>query len=305
MRISALAKLGLIASLVAAAFVVAPSAFAAPIACGSVISTSGHYVLHKSIWHCAAAKAIEINADNVVLDLNGKTVDGDALGCSPCQVGVFVDPHSGVVVKNGTVRQFWNGVVFNNVSNGRILSLTGVGNRHGLRLDSGANGNLIKSNTITGGDNGITMDAAINNTITKNHLSAGNSSGIYLYGGSGNTITQNTMSGYGHEGIHALGSTTGNTIANNKALNNDVDGIQLDSTTTANHVTNNAANNNGADGVNAQPAADPSTVISGNTAKNNVALGIDGAGVTDGGGNTATGNGNAHECTSNFSCFVP
>ena len=62
-------------------------------------------------------KGIVIRADDVTLDLNGHTIDGDGTefaGCANkhafCDVGILNDGHDGVTVKHGSVRQFAFGV---------------------------------------------------------------------------------------------------------------------------------------------------------------------------------------------------
>jgi hypothetical protein len=59
----------------------------------------------------ATGAAITVEADDVVLDLNGWTLDGSAAGSSTEAVGIRSVDRSNVTVKNGTVRGFRTGVL--------------------------------------------------------------------------------------------------------------------------------------------------------------------------------------------------
>jgi parallel beta-helix repeat protein len=73
------------------------------------------------------------------------------------------------------------------------------------------------------------------------------------------------------------------------------DGIRVDAAATATLLKRNTANDNGDDGIDIDA---PGTTVTRNTANDNYDLGIEAlAGVVDGGGNRASNNGNAVECT--------
>jgi uncharacterized repeat protein (TIGR01451 family) len=78
--------------------------------CGMVIKTSGNYVLQNNIANCnpnyavpSQIAAITIQADNVVLDLNGRTISG--AGGS----GISIYGAKNVTIKNGTIEKFTSG----------------------------------------------------------------------------------------------------------------------------------------------------------------------------------------------------
>ena len=78
--------------------------------CGMVIKTSGTYVLQNNITSCnpynavpSQIAAITIQADNVVLDLNGRTISG--AGGS----GISIYGAKNVTIKNGTIEKFTSG----------------------------------------------------------------------------------------------------------------------------------------------------------------------------------------------------
>ena len=93
----------------------APAASKQP-KCGDTITTD--VTLHHNLTNCPN-NGIVIGADNVTLDLNYHTIDGDGsagAGCDPatefCDVGVVNFGHDGVTVDHGSLRQFGGGLDF-------------------------------------------------------------------------------------------------------------------------------------------------------------------------------------------------
>ena len=103
-------------------------AHAANVSCGDTITTDTK--LHQDLVNCPKV-GILIGADNVTLDLNGHTIDGDGTpdsGCDPntdfCDIGVAFEGRRGVTVKNGSVRDFEAGVVTFKASRARLLRVS-------------------------------------------------------------------------------------------------------------------------------------------------------------------------------------
>ncbi|MDF5757217.1 hypothetical protein [Spongiactinospora sp. TRM90649] len=99
MRRLAVAMLALL--FIPVAFAVPASASSPVVACGDVLTTS---VTLTTDLMCPGA-GLTVDADDVVLDLNGHTVTGTGQGA-----GVTVDGNTGTVVKNGTIVGFTTGV---------------------------------------------------------------------------------------------------------------------------------------------------------------------------------------------------
>ena len=83
-------------------------ASAGQVSCGDTITADT--TLHQDLVNCPN-NGILIGADNITLDLNGHTIDGDgtpAAGCDPetdfCDIGVANFGHDGVTVKHGSMR---------------------------------------------------------------------------------------------------------------------------------------------------------------------------------------------------------
>jgi parallel beta-helix repeat protein len=129
------------------------------------------------------------------------------------------------------------------------------------------------------GSNAIQLTGCQDARVEGNTVSSYGGSGIQLDGGSGNLIRQNTVSETTESGILVGGGSVGTVVKGNLATRAGFspyeraprsDGIQVD---------------------------DAGTVIADNTANDNADYGIQAVpGVIDGGGNTASGNGNPLQC---------
>src|SRR5215211_5126315 len=92
--------------------------------CGDAITADT--TLHHNLVNCPN-NGIIIGADDVTLDLNYHTIDGDGepfKQCSEqfCDVGVLNGGHDGDTVVHGSVRQFGDGVIDAATSHTRLLA---------------------------------------------------------------------------------------------------------------------------------------------------------------------------------------
>src|SRR5687768_18405690 len=95
---------------VAIATVPAVSAEAATVTCGQVITTS--ITVDNDLTNCPG-KGLVVGADNITIDLNGHTIDGDAppgAPADPARDGIDVRGHDGVTVRDGDITDFTDGV---------------------------------------------------------------------------------------------------------------------------------------------------------------------------------------------------
>jgi hypothetical protein len=165
----------------------------------------------------------------------------------------------------------------------------------------------VEGNTVR---EGMTVGACQNARIEDNSLHAG----MDIHGGSGNTIRQNTVSGAeagGAEvgnGIGVYGGS-GNSIEKNTISDADLSGIfvgehpyvsgdhSVGTTVRGNLVTRSGFDSYAGHNDDGIHVDDPGTLIGDNTANDNFDYGIQAVpGVIDGGGNTASGNGNPLQC---------
>jgi parallel beta-helix repeat protein len=106
---------------------------AGDVSCGDTITTDT--TLHRDLVNCPN-NGIVIGADDITLDLNYHTIDGDgtpAAGCDPetefCDIGVLNDGHDGVTVVHGSVRQFDVGAIVGEARQNRLLGISSSRNR--------------------------------------------------------------------------------------------------------------------------------------------------------------------------------
>src|SRR5919106_1954039 len=109
----------------------ATSKLPSEVSCGDTIVADT--ILDRDLVDCPS-NGIVIGADDITLDLNGHTIDGDNALVDPCpefefcDVGVLNDGHNGVTVTHGSVRQFVVGVRPLRVSHNRLLGISSSGN---------------------------------------------------------------------------------------------------------------------------------------------------------------------------------
>jgi CSLREA domain-containing protein len=187
-------------------------------------------------------------------------------------------------------------------------------------ITAGSNRNFIVGNTSTrSSDSGITIADSDGTIVVDNvlHLAGGagmslsgandgevrgndvrfNPGGIELSGSSGNLIEANDVSSSLSDGIAVGGGSVGNQIIANIANRTNATGITVESDAVGlagNVIDGNQANANLGDGIAVVGAGH---TITGNSAHDNAAWGIQAdVGNTDGGGNTASGNGEPPQC---------
>lgn len=202
---------------ITAAGALATPALSAPASprCGSVITDDT--TLTADIGPCASGGLV-IGRDKVVLDLAGHSISGQANRTGD-GVGVLVSGRSGVVVRNGLVRDFDAGVAIVDSSGATVDNILAMDNR----------------GTTQGGDFG---------------------DGIAISGSSGNSIIDSDVIGNGpYSGISLVGVSTSNLIENNVVSGNDVpltgeDGIRIEGPGAANNaVRGNTVSANTLDGI--------------------------------------------------------
>lgn len=138
----------------------------------------------------------------------------------------------------------------------------------------GSTGGRVEDNTIRGAINDGIAVSGDGNVVTANRVLSSLSNGIAVYAGGDNAVTGNEARAL-EDGIFVAAGVTGAYLARNLANGSNDDGIDV--RTPSASLTDNTANDNGDYGIEAVP------------------------GVTDGGGNRASGNGNPAQCLG-FAC---
>lgn len=277
--------------LAAATVAIAPAS-ADSVECGDEISVDT--VLTADLT-CGPGDGLEIVADGVTLDLGGHTITGPGAYGAGAAAGVRVTQRTGVTVMHGTITGYQTGVVLNESRDGHVTRLTVHHNDQGIIL-AGGSGHVVDKNVAA--DNGrdaIKLGLSSGNRVTQNTVS-GNDYGIAVADGSSrNTVDRNVASGNKYFGIAAWGPGTQNVIEKNQVSGSVHHGIQVNSDVPGITLLQNYLSGNGDDGIHVETTT---ATLTKNTAVYNVDLGISApTGVTDGGGNKASGNGNVLQCT--------
>jgi parallel beta-helix repeat protein len=256
------------------------------VTCGQVVTKS--IKLANDLHNCPLV-GLEVGKAGITIDLNGHTIDGtlELAGVDNSSFGIDPNAYPDVTIKNGTITQFDDGI----------------------RLLDGADRNRIQRIVVTDNDI-IGIRAGAVDRLRINDSAATHNPGLFTIGVGiflnqvSNARVERTAALYNDVGIELSAATTGgsagNVLRRNSVANNTLDGILIESTVTATRVEDNDANGNGDDGIEVL-STDDGTVISNNRAFNNTDFGIFAAvGVTDGGGNQASGNGT--DCSANIFC---
>jgi parallel beta-helix repeat protein len=307
------------------------AALAGQLSCGDTITVDT--TLDADLLDCPS-NGIVIGADDVTLDLNGHTIEGDNALVDPCpenefcDVGVANDGHNGVSIKGGDISQFAFGVfLFRARRNGLSDVSTTENVFSGILLVETSRSHVRESTTSgnAGPDSGvgITLFESHNNRIVGNASFDNAELGIHLIASNHNYLGNNRVRDNPEDGIILQGD--GNHIAGNRVVRNAIT-IALftdDAHAVGNVVRRNHVRRAPRAGIAIEPAVrrtvvkrnhvfragghgiligNPTTTVTRNEARYNHRLGIKAVeGVIDGGGNRASGNGDPRQCI-NVAC---
>ena len=177
-----------------------------------VINIQGIYCLKGDLaTNMTSGNAVTVNTNNVVIDLNGHKLGGQAAGPNTFANGIYAYQRLNITVRNGTVRGFRTGVALDGgdftLSQGHLVE--------GIRADVNTvggitvvgRGNIIRNNQVvdTGGGNygakGILIygpgNRVINNdvyeTVGKTGSYGYDSAGIDIWYGDGSVVENNRI----------------------------------------------------------------------------------------------------------------
>jgi hypothetical protein len=322
----------LLATAVAVVLVVpGGEAIASYVACGATITADT--TLDSDLVNCPN-NGIVIGADDITLDLNGHTIDGDKALVDPCpenevcDVGVLNDGHNGVRIIGGTVGEFANGVVIFGARKNGLGDLSTVENTFAgiLLVDSARSrvrGNSAARNKGPDSGVGIVLFESHNNRIAHNTLSGNHELALHLLRSDHNHIGNNRVRDHREGGILVEGvgnkivrnrlvrdgilisiftdggRAVGNVVARNHVRGARRAGISVDPVPRGTVISRNHVFGSGANGI---LVGSSRTTLTHNEARRNHRLGIKAVeGVIDGGGNRASGNGDPRQCV-NVEC---
>jgi parallel beta-helix repeat protein len=311
----------------------AGQASASHVSCGDEITADT--TLDSDLLDCPN-NGIVIGADDITLDLNGHTIDGDGTefaGCAKgefCDVGVVNDGHDDVTVMHGSVREFAVGVWVVNARHNRVLDISASRNRFfGIALFESARSTIRDSSVFRNGLQtdleGISMFRSDHNRILHNSARHNGDVGLFMAKSDHNQIRKNSVrrnreGGIASEGVgnvfsrnrvfrggggiqittYGRGRAVGNVVRRNQVRGSSASGISVDCCKPKNtRISRNRVAGSARDGIN---VLNPSTKLTKNRTVRNDDLGIEAVeGVIDGGGNRASGNGDPRQCV-NVTC---
>jgi parallel beta-helix repeat protein len=189
----------------------AQSAKAVQVSCGETITVDT--TLESDLIDCPS-NGIVIGADDITLDLNGHTVDGNGKPVKkcpknePCDIGLVNDGHDGVTMSNGSVREFGTGVFVGRARHNRVLGIASSRNDFfGIVLAESAR-SLVRDSS---GSNNPAPDG----------------DGLGLFGSHDIRILNNSFRRNAQLGIHAVDSSD-NLIKGNLFFRNSDFGILME-----------------------------------------------------------------------------
>jgi parallel beta-helix repeat protein len=211
-----------------------------PVRCGDTITRDTK--LKNDLRDCPT-NGIVIGANDITLDLNGHTIDGDGVvGCEElytCDFGVDNSAgHRGVTIKDGSIREFATAVVVFGADHNRLRALSSSHNILGGVLLIESPGARIEQNSISA--NGLTTDQA----------------GLIVFDSSDVRIERNAVFDNGDIGMFLQG-VDDSRVKGNSLSSNPEAGVILDGN--RNEVSGNRASQNG-DGISV--GGDSNTIVS-------------------------------------------
>jgi parallel beta-helix repeat protein len=213
---------------------IATDADASPlVTCGQTVTHD--IALSHDLLNCAG-DGLKVGASHITIDLLGHVIDGvNAAG----SVGVNDNGHSDVIVKNGSVRDFFAyGVALQSApgSSAQNLTISRIG-AGGVAGDTSA---------------GIVIQNSPWSTVTadnvSNDVSAYQSDGVDVLSSAHTVVKGNTLARNAWDGMFVLDSP--NSSVEDNALNSNVNnGLEINSGADGVVVTGNHANKNAVDGI--------------------------------------------------------
>jgi nitrous oxidase accessory protein NosD len=243
----------MVLALVVAGFTVLGSgqALARHVSCGDTITTDT--TLDSDLVNCPN-NGIVIGADNITLDLNGHTIDGDGTPVDPCPEGEACDVgvlnragYDRLTIMGGTIRQFVAGIVVEGdaahnrlhhlaVSNITEVAIIVVDSTDSviektamsdpgvvglLLLDS--HGALVARNSVSGSTGyAVVLFGVDDSRIQHNKLDADEHG--FILGGSDRNIVRSNVVSHSGGGIEVVEGATANRVEHNR-FRQDGDGI--------------------------------------------------------------------------------
>lgn len=271
-----------VAAVLLGAPLITPAAYAASttLSCGQTITADT--ILRADLVNCPDSGVV-IGADNITLDLNGHTIDGDGQPTSGCATGggcdLGVDNSSGrrgVTVMGGSVRQFRIGVLIaGGAVNDRLRHIAISENADfGVIVDQATGTGIEGSTMADNGTSGLVVIKSPHSSVRGNAISGSGGIGMGLFGVDASVIGHNVLRG-NDQGI-VCDACAEDLIDGNAVTHSSGSSIDFSNGAAGNRIQHNRLTNNG-DGIVGTNAHD-------NVVSHNVVTGTGFFGAPDTGG---------------------
>jgi parallel beta-helix repeat protein len=246
----------MVLALMVASFTVvgAGSALASHVGCGDTITTDT--TLDSDLVNCPN-NGIVIGADNVTLDLNGHTIDGDGTPVATCPEGDRCDVgvanlagYDRLTILGGTIRQFGVGVwVAGGAAHNRLYQLAVSDNTDfGVIVAESTDSVIEKTSMADTGISGLILADSRRALVARNAVSGSHGYAVVLFAVEDSRIQNNKLKGNDH-GIAVFDGSSHNSIRSNTVTHSGGSAIDIGGEgVAANRVEHNRLRDNG-DGI--------------------------------------------------------
>jgi parallel beta-helix repeat protein len=209
------------------------------VSCGDTITKDTK--LANDLTNCPG-DGIVIGADDITLDLNGHTVDGDRAGDDSEDFGIDnTSGHDGVTIKGGSIRDFVEGVEIHGASDNIVRDLATSHHWHSGIFVFESTDFRIEKNSVLSNIVGMVIAESSHVRVEHNIVSGSEFAGIAVLGSDHMLVAKNSATGSGEAGIVLVGSD--NSRVERNRSNGNLFGVYLESSD-HNRVERNTASGN-------------------------------------------------------------
>ena len=221
------------------------------VSCGQTLTHS--VKLANDLTDCPS-NGLVVGADDVTVDLNGHTIDGDGelveecpFPGPACDAGVQnTGGYKDVTIEGGTLREFgWGVQVFGGASHNRVRHISSTHNLfRGILIGGGITDSQVEHNSVNDNGAGIVLCCSSQTVRIEHNSVSGNGDGIVVRGSdnnriANNSVSDNTRAGEGTEGDGIYIEGNDNEVSHNRVhrSSNNIGVFGNRNRVTANEVT--------------------------------------------------------------------
>ena len=189
--------------------------------CGQVITQN---VVLTSNLNCAETDGLILNANDIVIDLNGHAISGPDVGSqekTSNKVGIMAPNVNNIVIKDGTIKGFQAGILMTGSQNVEIMGVISQENQIGI-FSTGASIVNTHLSTISNNKIGFAGYSTQQATLENNILYQNSLAGITFVNSDNNELNLNSITESGN-GIYVDNQSNNNNVNFNNVLLNTID----------------------------------------------------------------------------------